>query len=215
MNLTHESDIMVRKHFDAAIKQVDADRREIRFVASQELTDRDGDLIVVDGIDLTDFRRNPVLLANHDREFTLGRVTSLRVEDLPEGRALVGAAQILPAGTSARVDELYSAIRFGARAGMSIGFLPVLADLRSVEEGGGRIFHRIRLLEVSSVALPSCPTCMVTEKRWHARLPSSEVFDVDEHMLEGVLRETVVGTLVETAKEAVTAAIDAQRGRVA
>ena len=61
-----------QKHVDAAIKQVDADRRHITFVASQEIVDRDGDVILVDGIDTARFLENPVLLADHQRSFALG-----------------------------------------------------------------------------------------------------------------------------------------------
>ena len=56
MNVAHETDTMMHKHVDLSIKEIDADKREIKFIASQELNDRDGDLIVVDGIDLSDFR---------------------------------------------------------------------------------------------------------------------------------------------------------------
>ena len=85
------ADEISRKHLDAAVKQVDSERRRIRFVASQELTDRDGDVVVARGIDLTDFARNSVLLGDHDPSFILGKVLTgtMRVEPRAEGDALV------------------------------------------------------------------------------------------------------------------------------
>ena len=50
---------VTRKHLDLAIKRVDAKRRRIRFVASQEAVDRDNDVILVAGIDTASSRRTP------------------------------------------------------------------------------------------------------------------------------------------------------------
>ena len=165
----------VVKHVDVAIKQVDAERRHIVFVASQEIVDRDDDVILVDGIDTTEFARNPVLLGDHDRGFVLGRVTAFRREARPGGRAFVCEADILPPGTSARVDEAWAAIQFGARNGISLGFQPLEYDRDPVREGQrGYTFRRVALLEISSVSLPSCPTCLIEQKAWQGRSRTAE-----------------------------------------
>ena len=57
------------------IKSVDTDRRRITFIASHELPDRDGEVVRVAGIDTSDFMKNPVLLANHDSWFSIGKIT--------------------------------------------------------------------------------------------------------------------------------------------
>jgi len=125
--------------------------------------DRDGDVILVRGIDTRDFQRNPVMLADHDKSFVLGRVTSLYAEARPGGDVLKGTATILPAGTSTRVDEAWTAITHGARAGISIGFLGEDFDGEPVRTGQrGLTFRRTALLEISSVSVPSCATCVST-----------------------------------------------------
>jgi phage head maturation protease len=154
------------KHLDAAVQAVDVPRRRIRFVASQRIVDRDGEVIERQGIDTSEFAKNPTLLCDHDPRFVLGRVEALTLQVRPNGEALIGEAEILPAGTSARVDEAWSAITFSARNGISIGFTPLEVDPAPVLPGQrGVTYKRVRLLEISSVALPACPTCVVESKR--------------------------------------------------
>ena len=105
-------------------------------------------------------------------------MTSLRVEQRPGGRALVGEADILPAKTSSRVDEAWAAITFGARNGISIGFLPVEADREPVLPAQrGLTYRRVKLLEISSVSLPSCPMCLVESKAWRRRRKEGTVYE--------------------------------------
>ncbi len=151
-------DRIVHKDIAASIQNVTG--RTVEFIASQEIQDRDGDVIMCAGINLGDFMRNPVFLGDHDTKFILGRVTKLWKDRLPDGWALLGKADILPAGTSARVDEAFTAIKHGARAGISIGFISTDSEPTAT----GTRFKSISLLEVSSVAVPSCPTCVITNK---------------------------------------------------
>jgi HK97 family phage prohead protease len=172
----------VTKHTHVAIKTVDEDRRRFKFVASQQRVDRDGDVILVDGIDLSEYQKNAVLLVDHDRTFVFGKTLALHVERRADGDALVGEAEALPAGTSARVDEAWTAVKNGARNGISIGFLALEYDRRPVLDGQtGITFRKVKLLEVSSVALPACPTCVVEAKAWRDRSRAVDVVvDLDE-----------------------------------
>ena len=204
---------LVYKDLDLAVKQVDPEKRRIKFVASQQLIDRDEDVIVVAGVDIADFMLNPILLADHDRTFPIGKVISLRVERRPEGQALVGEAEILPSGVSERIDEVWAAIKFGARNGISIGFRPLEVGAPILEGQRGRTYFRVKLYELSNVTLPSNASALIEEKRARS-YAGAEVFEVDEYMLDRVLTETVAWALAETTKEAVTAAINARRGLV-
>lgn len=144
------------------VRQVDSERRRIVGIGSQEVLDREGDIIRIDGLDTANFERNPVLLANHDHGFPLGRVTALRIERRENVPTLVFEAEILPAGTSPRVDETWAAIAGGARNGVSIGFTP--RQIEPIPGTRGVIFTRAELLEVSSVCLPACPACLAQAK---------------------------------------------------
>jgi len=155
------------KTLDASIQDVTG--RLIEFIASQEVPDRDGDVIEVAGIDTTDFMRNPILLGDHDKSFLLGKITKLWKARLPEGPTLLAKAELLPAGVSARADERYAAIKFGAAKGISIGFL---ARAHEPTPTGYR-YKAISLMEVSQVSIPSCPTCVITSKAAQQPLTST------------------------------------------
>lgn len=57
------------------------------FVMSQEIVDRDGELVVLDGLDINKFLKNPQLFYNHEsRNYPIGLVKSIR----REGNKLIG-----------------------------------------------------------------------------------------------------------------------------
>ena len=64
-------------------------------------------------------------------------------------------------GRECRADEAWSAIAFGARKGISIGFIPIEAGAPILPDQWGKTFRRVGLMEISSVAVPSCPACLV------------------------------------------------------
>lgn len=155
---------LVYKHTDRAIRQVDAAQRTVTFIASVEQLDLDGDLILVRGIDTSYFERRGTFLKDHQKDKPIGRVTALRIESLREGDALVGDAVLLPPGISADADQAWGEIVHKVRTGISIGFLPV--DPENPRDGeptgaGGVVRRKILLLEISSVTLPSCPSCSI------------------------------------------------------
>src|SRR5262245_18086030 len=57
------------------------EERVARFVASDESTDRYGDVVMQDGWDLMAFRRNPVFLWMHNQDKPIGTVSPIEVVD--------------------------------------------------------------------------------------------------------------------------------------
>lgn len=117
--------------------------------------------------------------------------------DAADGPALVAQAEILPAGTSPRVDERW-AIQAGACSGISIGFLPKSIDKPQRPGQTGRTYTSVELLEISSVTVPSCPTCVITGKRARASfVRSSGVANVDPRRIaERVVRDMQISRAV-------------------
>jgi hypothetical protein len=50
-----------------------ADTQGLEFVLSDQSADRYDDIILADGWDLANFKRNPITLFNHDANFPIGR----------------------------------------------------------------------------------------------------------------------------------------------
>jgi HK97 family phage prohead protease len=135
--------------------------RQVQFIASTSDVDRDGDRILPDGIDLTNYVKNSVLLRDHDPTRPVARASGLRVI----GKALQGYGNFPPEGASACADETYNLIIAGVLSGVSIGFMPIESEPLT---GGGRLYTAIELLECSFVAIPSNSLALITDKRYGA-----------------------------------------------
>jgi HK97 family phage prohead protease len=132
-------------------------------VLSDTSVDRYGDIVgdISDpmlGWDVSDFRRNPIALFNHQSSFPIGTWKDIHVED----RALRGRLQMAPSGTSSRIDELKSLLSAGVLKGISVGFIPV--EHKILDNKGGYHYLRQKLIEASLVSVPANPAALLTAK---------------------------------------------------
>ncbi|WP_342360789.1 HK97 family phage prohead protease [Terrarubrum flagellatum] len=127
--------------------------RQIKVIASTATPDRVGDIMKAEGADLANFRRNPIVLANHDPTKPIG-TASCEVKD---GRveALITFA---PAGISEKADEYCGLTKSGVLQSVSVGFRPIDAAPR---KGGGLTFNKWELVELSVVSIPANPEALV------------------------------------------------------
>lgn len=139
------------------IEMIEKSDDTVRFVASTGNSDRYGDIISQDGWQLDAYRRNPVVLLNH------------QTNQLPIGKGLVEVKDgnlMIDVEFDAE-DELAQKVAHKARNGflhaVSVGFNPVesisRAELpeehKAYSEKGGNLFTRAELLEVSIVTIPA------------------------------------------------------------
>jgi HK97 family phage prohead protease len=137
----------------------DDDLRTITLVLSEQVEDRQGDIVETRGINWDNFARNPVSLFQHDELQPIGRFEdargrcTLRIDD--EGR-LVGTLH-LARGTKAS-EEAWALVKQGVIRAASIGFRP-LKDPIALRSGG---FHypAIELLEASLVSIPALQSAL-------------------------------------------------------
>lgn len=149
----------------AAKKDGEDNSRSVDHVASDETPDRMGDIIRVAGWDLTDFKKNPMLLWMHDHEHPIGRVLSAKKGKADDGRkALLTTSRIHEdekslGGLSNEV--LLRLVQDGDLPAVSVGFQPLDTYHPESEEeraklGLGRfgvVFPAASLLELSVVAI--------------------------------------------------------------
>ena len=139
-------------------------------VASTDDADRHGDTVALDGWQLDNYRRNPVLLWAHD----YGRPPIGRASELwRDGHALVARMEFAPTRFAQEVEGLY---RQGYQRGVSVGFRPVRfeerRDLRSGVLLGIRFLEQ-ELLEISAVPVPANGAALLqTNGSAHADPPS-------------------------------------------
>jgi hypothetical protein len=95
--------------------------REIRVIASDATPDRVGDVLDPAGCDLTNYRRNPIVLAQHDAAEPIGRCSRIAVE----GGAVVATIQFPAEGVSDTADLYCRLMKNGVVSAVSVGFLPI------------------------------------------------------------------------------------------
>lgn len=127
------------------------DGRKIKCVVSTPSVDRAGDIIEVEGIDLANYKANPVVLLQHDPNRPIARCSEIRLE----GNKLVAEAIFPEPGISADADRVYGLIQAGILGAVSIGALPKeWAFINDKRPWDGTKYIRSEMLEFSIVALP-------------------------------------------------------------
>lgn len=143
------------------------DARTARFVMSAEIEDRDKDIVVQDGLDMTEFLKNPVAPFSHkSSDFPVG--TWIDVEKLSNGRPkrTEGTLKLLPEGKDGVADRLAFHIGSGTIRACSIGFIPKAIKRREqAQEPGsysypGYMIESAELVECSPCAIPANPAAM-------------------------------------------------------
>tara|TARA_R100001510_G_C7599100_1_gene166291 strand:+ start:276 stop:914 length:639 start_codon:yes stop_codon:yes gene_type:complete len=125
--------------------------------------DRDGEVLIPQGMVSKDFEKNPVLFYNHEYDQPIGKVTNIkRTENAVMGtltfaqRPADYVGEFFPSFIEALVKQ-------GIVKGVSVGFVPEPSGARSATKadrmrfGNGikRVFNRWKLLEVSIAPLPA------------------------------------------------------------
>lgn len=128
------------------------------YILSDESVDRYGDVIKLSAWRLANFKRNPIVLFNHDNNFPIGRWEDVGVRDGALRARFVPAAR----GTSARIDEINSLREQGILKATSVGFKPLKAEPRS--GGRGVDYTEAELLETSIVSVPANPNALHVAK---------------------------------------------------
>ena len=135
--------------------------RQVRVVVSTPTVDRVGDVVEVGGIDLTEYRRNPIVLCQHDHDEPVARCVEIEVVS---GR-LEALVQFPPIGTSTKADETYGLIKAGVLNAVSIGFIPrEWSDLNDKDPWGGRRYSASEMIEFSIVSVPANPDALIIER---------------------------------------------------
>jgi hypothetical protein len=170
------SPLVVVHDMPAALRAVDGKARRVSGVGAKgadwnpSSEDTMGDILEVLGLDTTRWRQggSPLCL-DHDQHTQIGN----GLRDAIVGDEWRVELELYPPGTTAAADQAWREIQAGGRTGLSIGFQPLEFERRTTARGGEGIhFTKSLLLELSSVILPACPSCLVTQRcAKHAAAP--------------------------------------------
>jgi len=142
--------------------------REIGVIAATpRLIAQDGLALDIDGIDLSAYRRNPIVHFNHNPDAPVGTTTAIGANGDGDLAARIAFA---PAGISQVADEVCALVKAGVVRGVSIGFD---VDPKSITPiaGGGRRARKSKLYEISIVTVPADSEALVTARSALLRTP--------------------------------------------
>jgi len=150
------------KTFRPEVKVLNAENGSFSAVVSDEMPDRDGDVVMVNGWQLDYFNQHPVMLSSHDY-FSLrniiGEWTSLEVK----GKKLIGNGQLYIGEGNEEADWAWKLVSKGMAA-FSVGFMPLEYELVDKDNGndwfGPFKFTSVELLEISMVSIPANPRAL-------------------------------------------------------
>lgn len=150
---------------DAGVEIKDGERAVISHISSGAV-DRDKEILVSKGVNLSNYRKNPVVLWAHDsRQPPIGKNQWVRKTDTEV------IAKTIFAETP-RGDEIYELYKGGYLKAFSVGFIPDFETSKEPDEndikrhpewaGARRVFTRWELLEYSAVPVPANPEALAT-----------------------------------------------------
>jgi HK97 family phage prohead protease len=130
--------------------------RQVIGIATEEIPDRDNEILTVDGADLSEYLKNPIVLFSHDARKPIGRASLRKV-----AYAIEATITFPPVGVSPTADEVCGLVKSGVLSGLSVGFLP--RDWAPAANSGKK-FTSWKMLELSIVSVPCNPSAVITQR---------------------------------------------------
>jgi uncharacterized protein len=149
----------IRKFYSSVVTPVGP--RCVRVTCSTGSVDRMGEVVVQSGIDLSEFRQNPIILWSHNMEHPIGTAIEIGLQN----GLLTAKIEFAPEGMSKKADEICAMVKAGLIKTVSIGFDPVKTEpMDNGRPKGPQKYTKSVLLEVSFVSIPANAEAVVTER---------------------------------------------------
>jgi len=132
------------------------DKREFSGIITTDSVDHDNEVLLPDGIQLSTFNKNPIILFNHDYEHPIGKSLDLRQTD----NGWEATAKIAEKGSTTKADEVWSLVKQGILKGISVGYIelekriPSKKDILKFGDKVRAIVSKWKLIEFSIVSAP-------------------------------------------------------------
>lgn len=123
--------------------------------------DRDGEVLIPQGMDARDYKKNPVVFWNHDYNLPIGTAADMKRND----DHWTATAKL---ASTPFAQEVYTLMREGVVRGVSVGFVPIESrpptkgDLSKFGDDVRRVYSKWKLLEFSVVPLPANQDALIT-----------------------------------------------------
>ena len=198
----------IYKIFNAKVK--DLGEGKLEAIVSTNDVDRSGEVVDIEGIDIKNYEKNPVVMWAHDYSLPpIGKTLSLTKEKI--GKKMVLKTEMeFATGISDLAREVYNLYKGGFMSAFSIGFIP-----QEMEEN---TYIKSELLEYSAVPIPANPNALLLAK---AKGIDTDILDCYIRSMKNIkqILEKEVGDLtlneVEVLKSSVSELTDEQKEKFA
>jgi len=194
---------------DAEVKVLG--EKEIEIIGSTSLQDRDGEVIDINGWDLKNFKKNPVVLPAHNySKPAIGKASSVKIVD---GK-LMFKIQFPEEGINPEADIYRKLYKSGFMKASSVGFAPASWKFGQGKDEPYRTFEKQELLELSLVSVPANPEALLTDKGISEAIAKGAItHDEVEILKDAVAKREVNEFVVEEEVEKVVSqeVIDLQK----
>ena len=152
------------KRFSSDTRLADDDDRAVQARISVAVADRDGDVVMADGCDWSDYQKNPVVMLGHDYwSLPVGKCAGLArdTEAITAKTVFASRPTDYPADKEWIPDTLLSLFKQRVLSAFSVGFMPMqmreatARDREAYGEQCRRIISKWKLLEYSVVPIPA------------------------------------------------------------
>ena len=158
-----------------AAKAEDEDRT-IEFVASKEIVDRGGDLVKIKGIDLKNYKKNPIVMWSHKHgDPPIGKAVNVR----KTGDEIRIKVQFPTPEEYGFADTIYKLLKGKYINGCSVGIIPDYKSNEYIDDKTGvrRIINKCEFVELSVAPLPMNPETLQVSKDLMTKAIADGVID--------------------------------------
>lgn len=187
------------------VKVVDKDNGTLEAIFSTQDVDRHGDTVIQEGWDLTNFKKNPVILNSHnygDAAEVIGKASNVRIEK----KKLIGNITFA-INENPKAKVIFDLYSNGFLSAFSVGFIPS----KFKEDKNGNvdwyIIEEAELLEVSAVSVPANARALAKKKGIEVDVLEEEP-EVPEEKDEDVAEEDEEEVIEKEADEIIDEAKD-------
>lgn len=198
----------IYKIFNAKVK--DLGEGKLEAIVSTNDVDRSGEVVDIEGIDIKNYEKNPVVMWAHDySKPPLAKTLSLTKEKIGK-KMVMKTVMEFATSISDLAREVYNLYKGGFMNAFSIGFIPL--------EMEGNTYTKSELLEYSAVPIPANPNALLLAK---AKGIDTDILDCYIRSMKNIkqILEKEVGDLtlneVEVLKSSVSELTDEQKEKFA
>jgi HK97 family phage prohead protease len=207
---------------------VDEETRSFEAVASTDAVDGHGD-VVKQQFDLKRFKKNPVVLFNHNSggflggatgtdALPIGRADNIAVKPLADGRkALQTRITLATADASPLAENVFQSLKQKTLRALSIGFRPGEITQEEMDDGSVRnVLKKNELFEISIVPVPANPETLARVKAFKASItvpPAAERGDGEQETETMTTEQQAALTKAEVERDAAVKERDALQDR--